>query len=174
MSPALSGTPSTPASATTKARGMTLSYSSGFSEWSRRWPWLASLVRSGSTDSSPRSPRRSPPSSASSIESRTGSTEQTMPLHSEMRDSMQLQGAHGVAMIHETGKTVPWLVVCAIISGLAVALGITAVILAVLSEREARMLEYYVMENDHKLVQHGLLNPDDTWSAKKSKRDHKR
>jgi len=34
------------------------------------------------------------------------------------------------------------------------------------SEREARLLEYYVLELDGKMMASGLLNPPDSWSGK--------
>ena len=34
------------------------------------------------------------------------------------------------------------------------------------SEREARLLEYYVMELDGKMMASGLLKPPDSWSGK--------
>lgn len=86
-----------------------------------------------------------------------------------LQDSTQyaMQGAHGVAMITENGRLVPWLVVCAIVSGLAVGLSIYAFACARNADREARLLEYYVMELDGKVMRAGIIRPDESWSARK-------
>lgn len=42
---------------------------------------------------------------------------------------------------------------------------------AVEAERETRMLEYYVMELDGKLMKQGVITPDESWSAHKSKQE---
>lgn len=39
------------------------------------------------------------------------------------------------------------------------------------AERENRMLEYYVMELDGKLMKSGMLDPRESWSAKKAERE---
>lgn len=36
-----------------------------------------------------------------------------------------------------------------------------------INERETRLLEYYVMELDGKLMRQGIIDPADSWSAKK-------
>lgn len=61
-----------------------------------------------------------------------------------LQDSMQhnLQGAHGVAMITESSKLIPWLMFCSVLSGLAVGLAILAIVLGQQSEREARLAQY--------------------------------
>jgi hypothetical protein len=92
-----------------------------------------------------------------------------VPLHNESRDTLQMNGAHGVAMIQESGRVVPWLVVCAIVSGLSVALSVFAIYASQKSERETRMLEYYVMEVDGKLMRAGIIKPEESWSAKQRK-----
>lgn len=38
------------------------------------------------------------------------------------------------------------------------------------SEREARMLEYYVIQTDEKLSKRGLLNQPDSWVSKREKK----
>ena len=64
-------------------------------------------------------------------------------------------------------KLVPLIIVLAITAGLAVGLASMAMVDSGRTERETRMLEYYVMENDGKLVEAGLLKPEETWSARK-------
>lgn len=62
-------------------------------------------------------------------------------------------------------------IVLACVAGLALGAAIYSQIEQVKSERETRMLEYYVMELDGKLMKSGFLNPDDSWSAQKRKRE---
>ena len=70
----------------------------------------------------------------------------------------------------ESAKLVPLIVVLAITSGLAIGLAVMSLVDSGRTERETRMLEYYVMENDGKLVEAGLLKPNETWSAKKQEK----
>lgn len=39
------------------------------------------------------------------------------------------------------------------------------------SQRETRMLEYYVMELDGKVMQAGIIKPDESWSGRKLKEE---
>jgi hypothetical protein len=70
----------------------------------------------------------------------------------------------------ESSKVLPIIVVLALLSGLAIALAALAFAQANRSERETRMLEYYVMELDGKAMQHGIIRTDESWSATKEKR----
>jgi hypothetical protein len=65
----------------------------------------------------------------------------------------------------DTGKLVPVFIALAILCGL------TAYSFweAHQSSVETRMLEYYVMEVDGKLMQAGIIRPAETWSARKAK-----
>lgn len=62
---------------------------------------------------------------------------------------------------------VPMFVVLALITGVAVALAVRANEAAEKAERETRMLEYYVMELDGKLMASGVIEPNRSWSAQK-------
>lgn len=74
--------------------------------------------------------------------------------------------------IFNLGKTS--YILLAVFSGLALGVGVFAVVDAIRAEREARLLEYYVMEVDAKLVKLGIENPDDIWAARKRKsEEHK-
>ena len=65
---------------------------------------------------------------------------------------------------HGVGRT--GAIVLGIISGLALGCGIYAEIEASKAEREARMLQYYLLELDAKFIAAGLKKPDDAISKK--------
>jgi hypothetical protein len=73
-----------------------------------------------------------------------------------------------VVMI-DSAKLVPLIIVLAIISGTAIGLTAFGFWASRQSTVETRMLEYYVVENDGKLVRAGILKPEETWSARKGK-----
>jgi hypothetical protein len=81
--------------------------------------------------------------------------------------SPNLRGAQGVVYSPESSKIVPWLVVTAIVSGSAIGLSIYAIATSRNSDRETRMLEYYVMELDGKAMRAGIIRPEESWSGKK-------
>lgn len=93
----------------------------------------------------------------------------TQPTQMHPEHSPNFQGAHGVVMLTETSKLIPWLMFCAVLSGLAIGLAILAVILSQQSEREARMLQYYVLEMDAKLIAAGVKKPEDAVANKLEK-----
>lgn len=70
----------------------------------------------------------------------------------------------------ENGKWWPLVAVCCLISGIAIALAIWAMTQAERSERETRMLEYYVLELDGKLMHQGLIEQSRSYSAQKQQR----
>lgn len=87
-------------------------------------------------------------------------------------------GEHGGAAARATGGSVsmqisPWLmpiiVVIAILAGIAIGFTAFAFNSAEKAEREARMLEYYVMELDGKLMAAGVIESKESFSAKKRK-----
>ena len=65
----------------------------------------------------------------------------------------------------DTGKLVP------VFLALAILCGLTAYAFweAHQSSVETRMLEYYVMEVDGKLMQANIIKPSESWSARKAK-----
>lgn len=89
-------------------------------------------------------------------------------------------GSNAGVIINNLGKTS--IILLAVFSGLALGIAVFSYISALHdneraearyaeSERENRMLEYYVMELDGKLMRNGLLDPRESWSAKKSERE---
>lgn len=76
-------------------------------------------------------------------------------------------GQQGAAYINiDNGRLLP----VAILSGAAIGFAALAGFSAYQSERETRMLEYYVMEVDGKLIKAGTIKPEESWSAQKAKR----
>jgi hypothetical protein len=72
---------------------------------------------------------------------------------------------HSASVVQiETGRLVPWLMFCSVLAGLAVGIGVLALSLGQKSEREARMLQYYVLEMDAKLIAAGVKKPDEAVS----------
>lgn len=89
-----------------------------------------------------------------------------------------VHGEHGGAAARATGGSIsfpvsPWLlpmiVVLAILCGISIGLTAFAFTAAENAEREARMLEYYVMELDGKLMSAGVIESKESYSAKKRK-----
>lgn len=66
----------------------------------------------------------------------------------------------------ESSKLVPLVIVLAILCGMSIGLTLFSFSEARNAEREARMLEYYVMELDGKLMKSGFLDPKDSYSSK--------
>lgn len=82
------------------------------------------------------------------------------------------QQAASVVQI-ESGKLLPIMVLLTLLIGVAIGLTVYAFTAANQSERETRMLEYYVMELDGKLMNEGFIKPDRSWSAQKQSRKEK-
>jgi hypothetical protein len=76
--------------------------------------------------------------------------------------SPNFSNAHGVVMLTETSKLLPWLMFCAMLSGTAVALAVFAIIWASLSAHETRQLQIQVMDQNALLIREGLAQPTDT------------
>ena len=75
--------------------------------------------------------------------------------------------AAGASVIQiESSRLVPLLLGLAILSGISVALAITAFYQVTLAERETRMLQYYVLEMDAKLIAAGVKKPEDAVASK--------
>lgn len=60
-----------------------------------------------------------------------------------------------------------------IISAVAVVGCVVFGIMAYNATRETRMLEYYLMELDGKVMQAGIIKPEESWSARKRKEQEK-
>jgi len=93
-----------------------------------------------------------------------------MNTHNE--NSVQTSTApHSASVVQvETNRLVPHLLVCSIICGIALGVAILALILGQISERESRMLQYYVLEVDGKLMKSGIIDKGyEAW-----KREHQK
>lgn len=66
-------------------------------------------------------------------------------------------------------KLVPLIIVLSLLCGASLGLTAFAFSASRNADREARLLEYYVMELDGKLMRAGLLEPKESYSAKKRK-----
>ena len=75
--------------------------------------------------------------------------------------------ASGASLIQvESSKLVPLLIVLTMISGIAVAFGVVAFYQSTIAERESRMLQYYVLEMDAKLIAAGVKKPEESTASK--------
>lgn len=84
--------------------------------------------------------------------------------------SHDLRGAHGVVMSVESNKLVPWLMTTAVLAALAIAFAVCALIIAQRSERESRMLQYYTLEVDGKLMKSGIIDKGyEAWKREREK-----
>lgn len=88
-----------------------------------------------------------------------------------LQDSIapSLNGAHGVVLTVESNKLLPWLMATAMLAAFACAFAVSAHVMAQRSEREARMLQYYVLEMDAKLIAAGMKKPDEAVSKRLEK-----
>lgn len=66
----------------------------------------------------------------------------------------------------DSGKLVPLVVFLAIIAGIAIGMAIYAISASSRADREARMLEYYLLELDAKFINAGLKDPADSIASK--------
>jgi hypothetical protein len=66
-------------------------------------------------------------------------------------------------------RLVPLVIVLAILCGISIGLTAFAFTAAGNAEREARMLEYYILELDGKLMSAGVIESKESFSAKKRK-----
>jgi hypothetical protein len=57
-----------------------------------------------------------------------------------------------------------------LIAGLAIAIALWAIFQASISERETRMLEYYVLEMDAKLIAAGIKKPEESVAKQQERR----
>lgn len=69
----------------------------------------------------------------------------------------------------DNGRHLSVVALCAALCGLSAALSVWSAYAAVRSERETRMLQYYVNEVDGKLIHAGFIEPRDRWSPEKRK-----
>jgi len=84
--------------------------------------------------------------------------------------SQRADGRNNQSIIVDTGKHLVVVALCSALCGLAGGLSIWAAYQANRSEREARMLQNYVVELDAKLIHAGFIEPKETWTVKQEKR----
>lgn len=83
-------------------------------------------------------------------------------------------GQQGASVIQiESAKLAPLILLLSVLCGLSMAAAAFAMSQAQTSERETRLLEYYVMELDGKLMSKGVIEPSRSWSAQKQERSEK-
>lgn len=76
-------------------------------------------------------------------------------------------GPQGASVIQvESNRLLPILVILSIICGLAVAVATFSYSASREAEREARMLEYYLLELDAKFVSMGFKKPEESIASK--------
>lgn len=75
--------------------------------------------------------------------------------------------------VNNNGIGTTSIVVVAVIAGIALGSALYSQWKSSNAERETRLLEYYVMELDGKLMATGVINPPESWSAQKRKREEK-
>jgi hypothetical protein len=72
----------------------------------------------------------------------------------------------------ESTKIMPILVLLTLLCGLSIGVTFFAFSAARNADREARMLEYYVMELDGKLMAQNVIDSSRSWSAQKKQREN--
>lgn len=83
-------------------------------------------------------------------------------------------GPQGASVVQiESSKLVPLILILSILCGLSIAFSVFTLWHAQLAERETRLMEYYVMELDGKLMSSGVIEPNRSWSAQKQAREKK-
>ena len=70
----------------------------------------------------------------------------------------------------EHSKLLPWLMLTCLLSGAAIVGVVFDMMAQSKTEREARMLQYYVMELDGKLMAARVIEPQQSYSAQQEKR----
>jgi hypothetical protein len=83
------------------------------------------------------------------------------PTQMHPENSPNFQGAHGVIMMAETSKLLPWLMLTCLFSGVSLIISFWAISEAQKSSREARLLEQQVMDQNALLLREGLRQPSD-------------
>lgn len=64
----------------------------------------------------------------------------------------------------ESSKVMPMLILMAMVTGISIGLAVYAINKANTSEREARMLQYYLLELDAKVIKAGIKGHDEAIS----------
>ncbi len=66
----------------------------------------------------------------------------------------------------ESSKLLPLLVILALLSGSAIGIGVFAIVYAKSADTEARMLQYYLLELDARVIRAGIKDSDDAIASK--------
>lgn len=66
----------------------------------------------------------------------------------------------------ESNKLLPWVVILTLLCGVSIGVAMFAFTSSRESERETRMLEYYLLELDAKFIQAGLKEPAESIASK--------
>lgn len=88
---------------------------------------------------------------------------------SQFYASPRVSGQSASVVQIESSKLVPLIIILAILCGVAMGLTAFSFSAARNADREARMLEYYVLELDGKLMSAGVIESKESYSAKKRK-----
>lgn len=91
--------------------------------------------------------------------------------------SVQAEAGANVNSNHftEHSKLLPWLMLCAVLSGFAVSLSIMTLIWASITARESRVLQQQVMDQSALLLREGIRQPGDETNGPSGNTDyHKR
>jgi hypothetical protein len=82
--------------------------------------------------------------------------------HDERSGPTQAGAPNGATINNmESSKLLPWLMMCAILSGFAVTAAIGAIIWTAMSARETKQLQIQVMDQNALLIREGLAQPLD-------------
>lgn len=80
-------------------------------------------------------------------------------------------GANGASVVQiESTKLLPIIVLLAVLCGLSIGLAVFAFSASRNADREARMLEYYLLELDAKFINAGLKDPAESIASKLKQR----
>lgn len=92
-------------------------------------------------------------------------------MDTRLPEGFRIDGGDHKQEVHNNGVGVTAIVVVGVIAGLALGSALYSQWKTTIAERETRLLEYYVMELDGKLMATGVIKPPESWSAQKRKRE---
>lgn len=83
------------------------------------------------------------------------------PAQMHPENSPNFQGAHGVIMMTETSKLLPWLMLCCVLSALALAFSLFAAASAWWSAKEAKQVQVQLMYQNAIMLREGMIHSGD-------------
>lgn len=83
-------------------------------------------------------------------------------INPETHHSPNLTGAHGVVLQHESSKLLPWLMMCAILSGVSLAFSIASSVCCWWLAHEYHVLQIIVQDQDALMIREGFKQPQDS------------